>query len=178
MDGVAAAEDRAQSVESGEQCAEEGMPSSMTVGQGEEPGAHSAENQERIEPAVEILMPRMTPEDKAFMQRLVNFVKENMGDSSIGVQDMAEAAAMSRSSLNRKMHTLLGVTPADFLREARMKRACELLRTTGRTTSDIAYACGFSDPKYFSKTFKKKVGVTPTEYREQHLNGQAAKTGG
>ena len=168
MDGVAAAEDRAQSMESGEQCAEEGKHNSMTVGQGEEPGTHSAENQERVEPAVEILMPRMTPEDKAFMQRLVNFVKENMGDSGIGVQDMAEAAAMSRSSLNRKMHTLLGVTPADFLREARMKRACELLRTTGRTTSDIAYACGFSDPKYFSKTFKASQGMSPKDFRAHH----------
>ena len=91
-----------------------------------------------------------------------------MGDSSIGVQDMAEAAAMSRSSLNRKMHTLLGVTPADFLREARMKRACELLRTTGRTTSDIAYACGFSDPKYFSKTFKASQGMSPKDFRAHH----------
>jgi AraC-like DNA-binding protein len=119
------------------------------------------------QPTVEVLSPHMSQEDRAFMQRLVNFVNENMSNSGISVQDMAEATAMSRSSLNRKMHTLLGVTPADFLREARMKRACELLRTSGQSTSDIAYACGFSDPKYFSKTFKMSQGMSPRSFREQ-----------
>ena len=63
------------------------------------------------------------------------------------------------------MKQLLGVTPADFLKEARMKRAQQLLASTMRGVNEIAYGCGFSDPKYFSKCFKSTVGMSPSEYR-------------
>ena len=99
------------------------------------------------------------------MRRLLSFVEENLGNSSIGVDDMASATATSRSSLNRKTKSLLGVTPADFLREARMKRACQQLQNTSNGVNDIAYSCGFSDPKYFSKCFKVSIGMSPSEYR-------------
>lgn len=110
-------------------------------------------------------MPRITEEDDEFMRRLLSFVEENLGNSSIGVDDMASATATSRSSLNRKTKSLLGVTPADFLREARMKRACQQLQNTTNGVNDIAYSCGFSDPKYFSKCFKVSIGMSPSEYR-------------
>lgn len=130
---------------------------------------HVAEQEQTTENAVqpikEVLTPRLSEEDNAFMQRLVAFIDEHMADSSIGVQDIADATATSRSSLNRKMHQIMGVTPADFLREARIKRAAELLSKTQKSTADIAYACGFSDPKYFSKLFKASVGASPKEYR-------------
>lgn len=104
------------------------------------------------------------PEDDAFMKRLIKFVEENIGNSDVGVDEMANATATSRSSLNRKMKGLLGVTPADFLKEARMKHAIQLLRTTKLSTTELAYACGFSDPKYFSKCFKATTGMSPREY--------------
>lgn len=109
--------------------------------------------------------PQMSQVDEAFMNRLMQFVESNIGNSDVSVDDMADATAMSRSSLARKMKQLLGVTPADFLKEARIKRAAHLLETTDKTTSEIAYACGFSDPKYFSKCFKATMGKTPKEMR-------------
>lgn len=105
-------------------------------------------------------------EDAAFMQRVMAFVEEHIGDADATIVDMAEATATSRSGLNRKMKSIIGVTPADFLREARIKRACQLLRTTDAPVADIAYRCGFTDPKYFSKSFKLSQGVTPSEYRQ------------
>ena len=78
---------------------------------------------------------------------------------------MAEAAAVSRSGLQRKMKQIMGVTPVDFLKEARIKHACKLLDTTQKSVSEIAFACGFSDPKYFSRCFKASTGKSPTEYR-------------
>ena len=110
---------------------------------------------------------QLSPEDDAFMSRVVSFIEEHIMDSEINVDDMASAAAVSRSSLNRKMKILVGVTPADFLREARIKRACSLLATTKMAISDIAYRCGFSDPKYFSRTFRQSTGMTPTDYRSK-----------
>lgn len=103
--------------------------------------------------------------EQQFMQRLLNYVEQNISNCNASLADMAEATATSKSSLTRKTHQLLGVTPADFLKEARLKRASQLLLTTSQTLTEIALACGFSDPKYFSKCFKASTGKTPTEFR-------------
>lgn len=115
-----------------------------------------------------VASPIINEEDDAFMRRLLEFVEKNLSNSEVGVEEMASATATSRSSLNRKMKHLLGVTPADFLKEARMKRAQKLLITTSRGVTDIAYSCGFSDPKYFSKCFKASTELSPSEYRASH----------
>lgn len=109
--------------------------------------------------------PRLSEEDEAFMARVMQFVESHIGDADTNVNDMAAATATSRSGLNRKMKALVGLTPADFLREARIKRACQLLCETNRPVSEIAYSCGFTDPKYFAKCFRASVGKAPTEYR-------------
>lgn len=102
-----------------------------------------------------------------FMQAVLSFVEQNLDNSNADVGRMAEACAVSRSVLQRKMKQLMGVTPLDFLREARIKRACQLLRESDANVSDVAYRCGFSDPKYFSRSFKQSVGVSPSEYKSQ-----------
>ena len=109
---------------------------------------------------------KMKPEDEMFMQRAMKFIEEHIGDSDINIGDMADATATSRSGLNRKMKSLLGVTPLDFIREARIRKACQMLKD-GAAVNDVAYKCGFSDPKYFGKCFKAEMGMTPTEYKNQ-----------
>ena len=59
------------------------------------------------------------------------------------------------------------MSPVDFLRHVRIQRAEELIKRSNYPVSQIAYAVGFSDPKYFSKCFKKETGMTPSEYREK-----------
>ncbi|MBQ0073047.1 MAG: helix-turn-helix domain-containing protein [Prevotella sp.] len=108
---------------------------------------------------------RMSKEDEVFMRRLMTYVEENVGNSDIGVDEMASATATSRSTLNRRMKGILGVTPSDFLKEVRMKKACQMLNETTKGINEIAYACGFADPKYFSKCFKSSIGLSPSEYR-------------
>ena len=100
------------------------------------------------------------------LERVMKFVEENISNSDVSVGDMAEAAAVSRSGLQRKLKQAMGVTPQDLLKEARIKQACRLLSETSKNISEIAYACGFSDPKYFSRSFKQSTGLSPTEYRE------------
>lgn len=111
--------------------------------------------------------PDLKPEDEAFMQRAMTFIEEHLGDADINIGDMADATATSRSGLNRKMKSLLGVTPLDFIREARIRKACQLLRQ-GLPVNDVAYSCGFSDPKYFGKCFKAEIGMTPKEYKVEN----------
>ena len=99
------------------------------------------------------------------LQRVMQFVEENISNSEAGVGDMASAAAVSRSGLQRKLKQAMGITPQDLLREARIKRACQLLRETNKTVAEVAYSCGFTDPKYFSRSFKQSTGQSPTEYK-------------
>ena len=99
------------------------------------------------------------------LERIMSYIEEHISDSDIGVGDMAAAAAVSRSGLQRKLKQAMGVTPQDLLREARIKRACQLLCTSNKTVAEVAYACGFSDPKYFSRCFRQSTGQSPTEYK-------------
>ena len=117
----------------------------------------------RYTPLVESEMPT---DDDPLLRRVMQYVEENLSNNDANVGDMAAAAAVSRSGLLRKLKQTMGVTPQELLSEARIKHACQLLRNTDKTVSEIAYACGFTDPKYFSRSFKQSTGLSPSEFRE------------
>ena len=100
------------------------------------------------------------------MTRLMAFIEERISDEELRIEDMADAVGMGRTVFYEKIRQLVGVSPSDFLRQVRMQRAQQLLAKSSMTISEIAYNIGFTDPKYFTKCFKKQTGVTPTEYRE------------
>ena len=105
-------------------------------------------------------------DDRHFVENYLAFLQSRMDDGTLDVPQMCAAMNVSRSVLFEKCRTLLGSTPALFLRHLRLERACELIREGGRTIADISYAVGFNDPHYFSKIFKQAFGMTPTEYRD------------
>lgn len=125
----------------------------------------NADKEDKRRDSEQPVVPKLSEEDDQMMRRISAFVEENIANADIGVGDMAEAAAVSRSGLQRKMKQIMGVTPIDFLKEARIKHACKLLETTQKNVSEIAFACGYTDPKYFSRCFKASTGKSPTEYR-------------
>ncbi|MCR4824904.1 MAG: helix-turn-helix domain-containing protein [Bacteroidales bacterium] len=104
-------------------------------------------------------------EDLRFAESFTNFLREHLDDGNMDVPQMCEAMGVSRSVLFEKCRGLLDTTPAIFLRHLRMERAKELIREGGRTMAEISYAVGFNDPHYFSRIFKKEIGITPTEFR-------------
>jgi ligand-binding sensor domain-containing protein/AraC-like DNA-binding protein len=108
---------------------------------------------------------KLQNEDDAFMKRLMVFVEENIAESNISLEDMASATATSRSGLNRKVKSITGLTPGDFLLQARVQKAKYLLNNSDETVRSIAFDCGYNDPKYFSKIFKKTTGKTPMEFK-------------
>ena len=71
---------------------------------------------------------------------------------------------VSKSTLYRKIKVLTGMSPSDFIRNIRLKKACEIIKAKKVSVAEIAYEVGFNDSKYFSVCFKKEFGVTPTEY--------------
>lgn len=117
---------------------------------------------------------RLNEADETFMQRVLDFVNLNISNPDVSIDDMASATATSRSSLNRKMKSLLGVTPADFLKESRINRAATLLSETDLPIKDIALECGFSDINYFSKCFKAARKTTPTTFRKDAKGDNSA----
>ena len=109
--------------------------------------------------------PRLSPRDEAFMARFSEIVCRHLSDADFGVEDACSEMAMSRVQLYRKVKALTGNTPVELLRRARVGRAHELLLTTDKSISEVAYACGFSAPSYFNKCFKDEYGITPGELR-------------
>lgn len=79
---------------------------------------------------------------------------------------MVTELAMGRTVFFNKLKNLTGLAPIEFIRELRIKRAAQLLKTGDYNVSQITYMVGMSDSRYFSKCFKKVYGVTPSEYKK------------
>ena len=126
-------------------------------------------------PVPEILVPGYSSMNEKFLNTLHQFMEQHISDNNLSIDEIAEVTNMSRSSLNRKMHELFNLSAKDFVQAARIKHACNLLRTTDMAAKEVAYACGFSDPRYFSKSFKANTGKTPTEYRESEFPASSAQ---
>ncbi|HTI98950.1 MAG TPA: response regulator [Dongiaceae bacterium] len=105
--------------------------------------------------------------DADFLQRVEEIVTKNLADYEFDIDQLAQQMAVSRRQLFRKFKALAGCTPNVFVREIRLKRAAELLKNSPLTVSEIIYAVGFSDPKYFRAVFKERFGVLPGEYPKQ-----------
>ena len=121
--------------------------------------------QKRISASLIPNLPEMESTDKLFLEKLLSIVEDNISNSEFTVDDLSSLMAMGKTNFYRKIKELLGQTPVDFIREIRIKRAMQLLSIGQMNVTEVAYACGFSDPKFFSKTFKKIVGVSPKDYK-------------
>lgn len=110
----------------------------------------------------------LSEEDQRFMQCVVEFVEQHIDNSDLSVTELAAKLNVSKSGLNRKLKSLLGVAPKEFINKARMNRAVALLRHSDLPVKEIAYRCGFSDQNYFGKCFRAAMGVSPSEYRQKN----------
>nr|WP_295924467.1 response regulator [uncultured Dyadobacter sp.] len=102
--------------------------------------------------------------DDKFLLKAKEIVEANMEDVLFSVEKMAEEIGLSRTQLLRKLKALTGLAPNDFIRDLRLQKAAEMIRQKADTITQIGYAVGFNDQSYFSKSFKKEFGETPTEY--------------
>ena len=116
--------------------------------------------------------PQIVNADEEMMNRLMAFVEKRLSDENLKIDEMAEAVGLGRTVFYEKIRELVGVSPSDFLKQVRMQRACQLLAKSRLSVAEVAYAIGFTDPKYFTKCFKKDTGMTPTEYRTSKQNQQ------
>lgn len=111
--------------------------------------------------------PQITPYDEQFMEKVMAYMEEQMDNAELTIDEFAEQLMLSRTIFYRKLKSIVGLTPVDFIREIRIKRAVQLIDSDEYNFSQVAYMTGFNDPKYFSKCFKKVIGITPSEYKER-----------
>jgi AraC-like DNA-binding protein len=88
-------------------------------------------------------------------------------ETKFDINLFAENLRMSKSSLYRKIKTMTGLSPIEFIRNIRLKHACRMLKDPSIPISEVAYSLGFSDPHYFATCFKNEFNVTPSEYQRQ-----------
>ena len=106
----------------------------------------------------------MTKADESFLKTLKEIVVENMQNPDFCLDDMASLLNMSRSSLNRKIKGILDMTPNDYIRLERLKKAAELLNEGECKINEVCYMTGFNTPSYFTKCFQKQFGILPKDF--------------
>lgn len=109
-----------------------------------------------------------TPDD-ALMQRVMEVINENIGDSDLSVDMIAQKVGISRVHLHRKMKELTNQTPHCFIRNIRLQQAAKLLKDGKQSITDVMYACGFSNSASFSTMFKNLYGCSPREYMQNAM---------
>ena len=110
-----------------------------------------------------------------FLQNLFKIIEDNLDDSILTVGFLATNMAVSKSTLNRKLSTLTGLSPNELIRQYRLQKAATFL-VSGKNVTEAAYLTGFETPSYFTQCFKEFYKVTPKEYSKNNslipLNGQ------
>ncbi len=107
---------------------------------------------------------KMPSADDQFLPRIVETIKENIGDPDFGVEELSREIGMSRVHLNRKLKDTISVSPGTFIKSIRLKQAAYLLVNNKVNISEVAYKVGFSTHSYFSSTFKDYFGLSPKEF--------------
>ncbi|MCG8579711.1 MAG: helix-turn-helix domain-containing protein [Bacteroidales bacterium] len=103
--------------------------------------------------------------DQLFILRVQDSVSKNYSDSDYNVSKLVNDLCISRSNLYSRLKSLTGLTTSAYIRLFRLKKGAELLKNGDLNVSQVAYSIGLNDPKYFSKSFKKLYGLTPSEYQ-------------
>lgn len=121
---------------------------------------------ERSVEVIEEPQVKLSELDKEFLDKTIAIIEENMKDSEFTNDLLYDKMNTTQSTMYRRLKALTGLSPNELIRDVRIKKACELLKTKEMQVSEVAYEVGFTDPKYFSLIFKKVKGVSPKKYIE------------
>ena len=112
----------------------------------------------------------LVKKDIEFMRKIHEVIEQNLNSDDFNIDTIAGTIGLSRSAFFKKLKSLTGFAPVDFVREIRLTKAARMIETTDNSITEIAYSIGFRDAGYFGKCFRKKYGKTPKEYRNELRN--------
>ena len=133
----------------------------IAVGESNEATKSAVESVE--EAPIEI---KLSPIDRKFIDKINEYILQNIADPDLDVTKIAEKMCMSYSTLYRKSKSILGISMLDYIKSIRLAKAKELIEKGEMKISEIAYATGYNTPSAFGKVFRKEFGMSPTEYAE------------
>lgn len=108
----------------------------------------------------------LSNDDRDFLNRVISIIYEDISDSNLSADTVADRVFMSRSQLNRKIRQITGYSISAFILHTRLEKSKRMLRTDNTRIGDIAMSCGFEDSNYFSRVFKQVYKVSPSQYRK------------
>ncbi|GGF30893.1 hybrid sensor histidine kinase/response regulator transcription factor [Echinicola rosea] len=105
--------------------------------------------------------------DHEFLTKLIEIVHQHLEDPAFNIAEFSRVAGVSRTLLHMKLKKLVNLSATEFVKAIRLKKSTNLL-IAGNNVSEVAYKVGFNDPNYFSRAFKEKYGIPPSEYKEEN----------
>ena len=105
-----------------------------------------------------------------FIESINAFIKKHVGSNDFVIEDLAVEMGMSRTVFFKKLKGLTGLAPIEYVRDMLMRHAADLLENEDYSIKEVSYMVGMNDAKYFSKCFKKKFNMTPSEYRKKYTS--------
>jgi YesN/AraC family two-component response regulator len=111
-----------------------------------------------------------------FLAKLLNIMEKQLDNNTLTVDELVDEMGMGRTVFFNKLKSLTGLSPVEFIREVRIKRAAQLLESGRYNVTEITYMVGMNDSRYFAKCFKNAYGVTPTEYRKSLIQDEEKQT--
>ena len=114
----------------------------------------------------------MESPDEHLMNRVMKVINENLSNSEVSVEDIADKVGISRVHFYRKMKELTGQAPREFIKYVRLKEAARLLSEKHLDVTTVSYTVGFKSQTSFSTSFKALYGLTPTEWMKKSSEEQ------
>lgn len=120
-----------------------------------------------------------TGETSALSNRIFHchwLIRHQLNQPELSVASLSEKLGCSPNHLSRAFHKEVGEKISSYINRIRLQNAESILRETTLSVKEIAFACGFADPNYFSRQFRREHGMTPNEFRHRLLNGAPKET--
>lgn len=108
--------------------------------------------------------------DEEFLEKINEHIEQNLSEIDFSVESLTDVLCISRSNLQRKLKSICGVTPGDYLRNYRLRKACKLLIENDLRINEVAFRVGFNSASYFTKVFYKHYGILPKDFVQKHLS--------
>jgi signal transduction histidine kinase/ligand-binding sensor domain-containing protein/DNA-binding response OmpR family regulator len=108
---------------------------------------------------------KVSPKDKEFIEKVIRLINENLANPEFNVEKLAAMVYISRTLFYKKIKGITGYQPVELIRMMRLKKAAKYIETGEFTVSEVAYMVGYNDIRYFSTSFKKQYGISPSQYQ-------------
>jgi len=123
----------------------------------------------------DIAVESIESENEKFLRNALEYIEQNITNHNLSVEELSHQMKLSRVSLYKKLFSLTGQSPVEFIRSIRLKKAVQLMQSSQMSISQICYQVGFNTPNYFAKSFKEEYNMLPSTYVTLIRKGKATE---